>query len=821
MNNTSFRSTLALCAIVLSFGVSIADARGQGTNARNPLNPARAGSQPLIVEAPIRRIEPLDADWRFHLADAEGPQSPDFDDRRWRVVRLPHDWSIEGSFDRANATGRGGGFLPAGIGWYRKSFLLPETDSARRVLVEFDGIMANSDVWINGALLGHRPNGTVGLRYDLSGHVNFGSGHPNILTVRADNSAQPASRWYTGAGIYRHARIIVLDAVQVVPSTMFVRTVYATPARATIHVSYRVGNLSSRERTLTVNTSLAAPTGGARQHARTVIQLRPGMSAPVEADFSAVSPALWSLERPQLCSVSAEVVVDHKVVDSQTISCGIRDARFEADSGFWLNGANLKIKGVCLHQDGGAFGVAVPLAIWERRLTLLKRAGVNAVRTCHNPPAPEFLDLCDRMGLLVLDEMFDCWTVGKTQADYHLYFDKWAVTDLTDAILRDRNHPSIIAYSIGNEIRDTPNSEAAKQTLVRLRDAAHSVDPSRPVTQALFRPNASHDYDNGLADLLDVIGQNYRERELLAAHRARPERRILGTENGHDRAAWLLLRDNPPFAGQFLWTGFDYLGESRGWPAVGQEYGLFDRTGVRRPVGAERTSWWSSVPMVAIARRLAPAIATPTDPGYESNAPVRRQVLFEDWSPTREDAHEEAVEVYSNCASVELFLNDRSLGAQSLHADASPRSWRVPFAAGTLRAVGKNGGALAAVVELKTAGLPARVLLTADHGATSLTQDTILVVAAVVADSGGTPCPHAADPVTFAVTGPAEIVAVDNGDILSHEPFQARVRHAYEGRCVAYVRITGKSGPITISATAPRLKAADLVLRQARANATR
>src|SRR5439155_9937678 len=294
---------------------------------------------------------------------------------------------------------------------------------------------------------------------------------------------------------------------------------------------------------------------------------------------------------------------------------------------------NFKLKGVCLHADASALGTAVPLGAWQRRLTALKSLGVNAIRTAHNPPAPELLDLCDRMGLLVMDETFDCWNVSKNTHDYHLYFDDRSKIDTRDTALRDRNHPCIILYSTGNEIHDTPHPEIAKPILAGLLDVFHANDPTRPVTQALFRPNVSHDYDNGLADMLDVVGQNYRENEILAAHQQKPTRKILGTENGHDRAIWLALRDNPPYAGQFLWTGIDYIGESPQWPTVSYNSGLLDRTGTPRPLAFQRQSWWSDKPMVYAARRVARTPALPTDPGYDPLQERRPQVLFSDWTP--------------------------------------------------------------------------------------------------------------------------------------------------------------------------------------------
>jgi beta-galactosidase len=489
-------------------------------------------------------------------------------------------------------------------------------------------------------------------------------------------------------------------------------------------------------------------------------------------------------------------------LDDEIIPFGIRDARFEADTGFWLNGKNIKIKGVCLHGDGGAVGTAVPMRVWERRLEALKRIGVNGIRAAHFPPDPAFLDLCDRMGILVMDEMFDQWTVAKNPYDYHLYFRDWSLADTRDTVRRDRNHPSIVVYSAGNEIHDTPNAELAKGILRGLVEVFHANDPTRPVSQALFRPNVSHDYDNGLADMLDVVGQNYRENEILAAHQQKPTRKILGTENGHERRVWLALRDNAAYAGQFLWAGIDYLGESRAWPNISGSSGLLDRTGEIKPIGYERQSWWSDKPMVHVTRRVAPPEVAPTDPGYGA---ARRsvQTLFDDWTPSVAGPHEENVEVYSNCASVELLLNGKSLGSKPLAADASARNWKVVFEAGTLQAVCPNG---AARDELRTAGKPAAVVLKVDRPRLTPSWDDVAYVTATVVDEHGVVVPPAANQITFAVTGPGAIVAVDNQDLASHEPFQGNVRNAFQGRCIAIVRATG-AGRIVVSAAAASLKA--------------
>ena len=757
------------------------------------------------VHAAGRNTIPFDSDWRFLKGDAIGAEKPKFDDSAWRTVSVPHDWSVEGPFDARNPTGGGGGFLPAGVGWYRKHFTLP-SEAKRRVFVEFDGVMANSDVWINGFHLGKRPYGYVSFEYELTEHLNFRG--PNVLAVRADNLGQPASRWYTGAGIYRHVRLAVTDAVHLEHWSTFVTTPKVSAEEATVRVAGAVLNQGDSPRTVALEIALLAPNSGIVKTAEGKPQtVAAGKAIHFQEEIAVKTPDRWDVNHGALYRAVARVhdAKTAAVLDDEAVSFGIREFRFEADSGFWLNGRNLKIKGVAMHHDGGAVGATVPLRVWERRLELLQEVGVNAIRTAHNPPAPEFLDLCDRLGFLVMDEMFDCWTVAKNPYDYHLYFREWSKTDTRDTVRRDRNHPSVILYSAGNEIRDTPQADLAKEILAGLVDVFHAADLTRPVTQALFRPNVSHDYDDGLADLLDVVGQNYRENEILAAHAAKPTRKILGTENQLVRPVWLALRDNAAYSGQFLWAGFDYLGESRSWPVIANPSGLFDRTGGFKPAAYERQSWWSEKPMVYFARRVARAAAAPTDPGYETTPQLPGQLLLSDWTPSNAAAHEENVEVYSNCEEVELTLNGKSLGTKSLPADASPRVWSVPFEPGTLRAVGKNKGAGVASFEVRTAGTAARIVLAAERTIWP-GWDFPAIVAATVVDENGTPVPAADNLISIEVKGPGEIVAVDNADLTSHEVFQASERHAFHGRAIAIVRATGL-GRITVTALAKGLAA--------------
>jgi beta-galactosidase len=749
-------------------------------------------------------------DWRFLKSDAAGAEKADFNDAAWRTVTVPHDWSIEGPFDEKNPTGGAGAFLPAGTGWYRRHFSAAPAWNGRRVFIEFDGVMANSDVWINGEHLGKRPYGYVSFRYEMTGKLK----PENVLAVRCDNSAQPASRWYAGAGIYRNVRLVVTDPVHIDQWGTFVTTPKATAAAATVHVASSVVNQSGKERTVAMQVVLVDPRGKAIATRRTKpIAVAAGKAAGFEEAIEVGKPELWDLGHPAMYKLVATVVEGENALDLESTPFGIRDAHFDAATGFWLNGRNFKLKGVCLHQEVGGLGIAVPDRAWERRIASLQQLGVNAIRTAHNPPSPSFLDICDRMGVLVMDELFDQWTVAKNPYDYHLYFREWSKIDVRDTVKRDRNHPSVILYSAGNEIRDTPKQEMAKEILRGLVDTFHEFDPSRPVTQALFRPNASRDYDDGLADMLDVIGQNYRENEILKAHEDKPSRKIVGTENGHDRSIWLALRDHPAYAGQFLWTGTDYLGESRQWPIVGAGSGLLDRTGAIKPAGLERASWWSEQPVVHMARRVARAQATPQDPGF---TPLRRtQTVFADWTPSNLDAHEESVEVYSNCDEVELLLNGKSLGSKPINADASPRAWTVPFEAGLLRAIGKSKGAIVASEELRTAGLAAKVALSVDRPKLSWDWNDVAYVTARVVDTNGITIPGANNLVQFKVSGPGVIAAVDNADNSSHEMFQASLRHAYEGECVAIIR-AGGSGRIVITASAEGLEGGSVAIEAAR-----
>ncbi|GAA3750412.1 glycoside hydrolase family 2 TIM barrel-domain containing protein [Terriglobus aquaticus] len=754
----------------------------------------------------------FDGDWRFQRGDQDGAEQPGYTDAAWQTVATPHDWAIAGPFDAANPSRGQGAFAPMGVGWYRKHFSLP-LGCGTHAVVQFDGVMANSTVWINGHQLGHRPSGYSSFRYDMTEWLHKDAGADNVIAVRADNAQQPSSRFYQGAGIYRHVHLFVLPAMHITGWSTVVRTTALSADSATLTVEAGTHNEADRPVVARARITLLDPDGrvAAQAFAGDSTPVPVGGSPVLSATLTVAHPQRWDLAHPALYRARFDLLDGDRVIQMEEVPFGIRDAHFEAATGFWLNGRNLKIKGVALHSDVGALGVAAPLSLWEHRLRAMQSMGVNAIRTAHNVVAPEFLDLCDRLGLLVLDEYFDVWTVAKNPFDYHLYFRDWYLRDTRDGVRRDRNHPSIIAWSAGNEIHDTPHPEIALPILKSLVEEYHRADPTRPVTQALFRPNVSHDYQDGLADLLDVVGQNYRPNEILAAHADKPSRKILGTENIHDRATWLAVRDNPPYSGMFVWAGTDYLGESRRWPLIGDSEGLFDRTDWPKPDALEHESWWAEHPVVHVVRRIAPQPLAPTDPGYEAEQYRPRQVVFADWSPRDRSPHTEAVEVYSNCASVSLLLNGKMLETpKPLPADAAPRTWSVPFAPGTLtaRCVDTAG----TLDTLRTANVPARLRLTLETPPPGTGFDQVAIVRVTVVDRNGTPVPEAALPLHFSVEGAATLLATDNADNVYSGPFPQPDRATLDGRAVAFVRRSAATGRARLLVQASGLPVAVLNL---------
>lgn len=745
-----------------------------------------------------RTVLPFDKNWKFFKGDIQGAQAVSFNDASWRTLDLPHDWSIEGPYDRNNPTGSGGGYLPAGVGWYRNSFSVSNNDAGKKFFIEFDGIMANSDVWLNGHHLGKRPNGYISLSYDLTPYLKMNGS--NVIAVRADNSIQPASRWYTGAGIYRHVRLVITNPIHVDHWGSFITTSNVSAQNSKVKIQTVVMNESPGSETITIRTRLIAPGGKEVASAQSSKKIDAGKKQTIVQATEVKKPLLWDVDNPQLYKAVTTILVKKQNVDEVVNNFGIRDAHFEAATGFWLNGKNIKIKGVCLHHDGGAFGAAVPLRVWEKRLTSLREIGVNGIRTSHAETAPEFLDLCDKLGFLVMDETFDTWNAAKPNAEkgYNLYFTDWWEKDTRDIVMRDRNHPSIVIYSVGNEIHDNLNDSAGFRKYKMQQDLIHSLDPTRPVTMALFRPANSHVYENGFAEMMDVVGQNYRENELIAAHEQHPNWKVIGTENTHVISMWLALRDKPYMSGQFIWTGYDYLGEAV-WPKVAAGFGLFDKTGEQKPVGYQRESWWSNKPMVYVTRK-------------ENTA--NGSTWSSDWTPDDPGTYTQAdLQVFSNCDEVELFLNGKSMGAKGRTADnASPRTWTIPYEKGTLKAVARNNGKVVAEQELKTAGKGYKIVLTADKSSLKNSSDDVVYVTATITDENGIVVSNADEKINFEIEGAGVIAAVDNGDLSSVEPYQAKSRHTYNGRCIAIIKTSANDGKIMLKANAENLKSGSVII---------
>ncbi len=785
--------------------------------------PAAAQNSPANITAipanpaGARLTLPLESSWLFHRTDLPGA-----DLSAWATVNLPYDWSIAGPYSADAPSKRGGAYLPTGIAQFRKFFTLPATDAGQRVEIQFDGIMSNGEVFINGHSLGLRPYGYTSVHYDLTPFLTFGPDKPNVLDVNVNNSIEPLSRYYTGSGIERHVRLVVTDPVYVETWGLYVTTPAVTAQSATVHIETTVTNNSTASGSFSLatmvhdaNNKMAAPT--ATSAAQTIA---PGQSATFQQNITVANPKLWDLDHPSLYQAIARVLENGKVLDLANSAFGIRKIEFKPDTGFWLNDKNIKILGVCLHEEGGAVGEAVPRSVYEERFAAMKALGANAIRFAHNPPNPVELEVCDKMGILVMDEMFDNWTVAKANAEkgYSMFFNDWSLKDLRDAVLRDRNHPSIILWSAGNEIHDSSNNQKTRDILTGLVAAFHQYDPSRPVTQALLQVDRNNDYSNGYADTLDVIGSNYRDSYMVNSQQNVPTRKLINTEEHQDPATWAFLRDHPQLAGCFLWDGIDYLGEGfvpkqpnvddpgGAWPNVSSGSGLVDRTLAVKGNGLERDSWWATKPVVHLVRSN-----DRTEIGAGGDTPPASVKMVDDWSPQTPYA-QATVQVFSNCEEVELFLNGQSLGVQPLPANAKPRQWQMAFAPGELKAVGRNGGKDVATDILQTAGAPAKITLTTDRTTASPDFDDVVFVRATITDAKGVRVPSWDTSVKFAVQGPGVIVATDNGKLDDHTPFPSLERTVKDGRVLALVRASAASGKITITASADGLQTGTLSL---------
>jgi beta-galactosidase len=801
---------------------------------------------PLRVEG-ARRID-LNDGWRFHKGEAAGAEQPAFDDSAWKPLHLPHDWAIDGPFDPALNPHTGA--LPiSGTGWYRKAFVLSEAAKGRVFTVVFDGAMSNARVWINGHELGNRPYGYSSFAFDLTPFLKYGTA-ANLLAVRLTPEDR-SSRWYPGAGIYRHVWLDVTDPIHVPTWGTFVTTPEVSADRATVTVRTEVSAPPTETREIVVESSVTDGAGTVVARAASRAALDKGRQV-VTTTLAVAKPRLWDIEHPHLYTLVSEVRAGTRVVDRHETPFGIRSIVFDKQRGFLLNGRAVKLQGVCDHHDLGALGAAVNKRAVERQLQILKGAGVNALRTSHNPPAPEVLDACDRLGIVVMDEIFDMWRQPKVANGYSKYYDEWSERDVRDFVRRDRNHPSVIMWSIGNEIPEQ-NSPNGWEEARRLTTMFHEEDPTRPTTSAFNSPEAA--IKNRLAENVDIPGINYRPWLYARTLQEHPGWILVGSETascvssrgvfhlplekyqthpslqltGYDliaprwaycpEAEFLYQERMPQVLGEFVWTGFDYIGEptpyfnegatvATDWPARSSYFGFVDLAGFPKDRYYLYQSEWTKTPMVHVLPH---------------------------WNWAGHEGEAIPVMAYTNADEVELFLNGKSLGRKKKGAEpvelpvgrnvasgvgaTDPQlirggtmssrwrlAWQVPYAAGSIKAVAFKDGRQVAVDEVKTAGAPARVRLVPDRTSIQADGDDLSFVTVRVEDAGGNLCPLSDSLVRFAVTGAGTIEAVDNGNAASVEPFRAAERKAFAGLALLIVRSkAGQPGVVHVSATSAGL----------------
>ena len=757
----------------------------------------------------------FDRDWRFLLADTALMAQTDYDDTFWRRLDVPHDWAVEGDFHVNNPSGASGGALPGGIGWYRKHFAI-EKVNGEKFYIEFDGVYMNSTVYVNGREVGHRPYGYSSFEYDITPYVVAGD---NVVAVRVDNSDQPNSRWYTGCGIYRHVWLTRTHPIHVRHWGVYVHD-------GKVEVDYE------------------NPTGQKVKVKNTWLD-REGRPTSIR------KPRLWSCDDPYTYKVRTQLISGGKVVDEVETVTGFRTFRFDAKTGFWLNGRNMKLNGVCEHHDFGCLGAALSEDALHRKLSKLKAMGVNAIRSSHNPPAPELLAMCDTMGLIVMDESFDMWRRRKSAGDYARFFDEWHERDLTDLVLRDRNHPSVLMWSIGNEVleqwssaeADTLTLEQANLILNAGHDAStlakdgetsvqslltqhlagivRRYDQTRPITAGCNEPSpGNHLFKSGA---LDIVGYNYHHQWVKDVPRDFPDKPFIFSESvsalqtrgyyrmpsdkvyvapeewwkpytdptfmcsSYDNSrvpwgstheeTWDVVKHTPNVGGQFIWTGFDYIGEPTpyGFPARSSYFGIIDLAGFPKDSYYMYQSEWTQKPMLH---------------------------LFPHWN-WQAGQTIDLWAYYNQADEVELFVNGRSQGVRHKDDHTYHVAWRVTYEPGEVKAVSRKDGKTVCEQTIRTAGAPAAIRLSVDYQGRDLT-----FVSADVVDAQGNLCPWAEDQISFATTGGAKVVGTDNGCQTSMERFTAPQRKAFFGRCLVVVRGSGQ-----LEAVSPMLKTAKMVIK--------
>ncbi len=764
------------------------------------------------TESEQERIrESFNSGWRFSHGDIKNAQEVNFNDSEWRSLDLPHDWAIEGPF--TEEVNYKGGYLPyPGVAWYRKSFKVPP--ETKNLMIECDGIMRDSKIWLNGKYIGGWPYGYTSFSIDLTDHIDRGS--DNVIAIRVENQDN-SSRWYPGSGIYRNVWLSYTNSIHISHWGTYITTPVITEELAEVQVKSLVNNSESIIASVEISTAIYDSNGElcAKVHGGE-ISIEAEQQTEIIQELSIPSPKLWSVDSPHLYKAVTSVIFEGELVDTYETPFGVRYFHFDSDKGFFLNGMHLKLKGVNLHHDLGPLGAAVNRRATARQLEIMKEMGVNAIRCAHNPPSPEQLDLCDELGILVIDETFDEWSVSKhgVPNSYNIWFDEWAEKDTRALIKRDRNHPSVIMWSIGNEIPDL-DTETGKKHAKLLSDICREMDPTRPVNAGV---HLSTEFDAELEKCFDVFGMNYWQDRYEKMHAAYPNLPLLSTESSatlSTRGAYhfpveeiysgyiheskqitsydlvntgfgalpdveFALQQAPWMAGQFVWSGFDYHGEpdpyEQGYfPAHSSYFGIVDMCGFKKDRFYLYQSQWTDDPMIH---------------------------LLPTWNWEGREGELTPVYIYSNCDEVELFVNEKSMGRKQKEEGIYRYVWdEVIYQPGAIKAVGYGTeGEVIADKEIRTAGPPAKIGLEADRTIIQSDGQDLVFVTVKILDENGNICPKADNLVHFSIEGEGILECVGNGDPTCIESYQASERSAFFGLCLLVVRSTGNSGEIKISA---------------------
>jgi beta-galactosidase len=806
-NNSTFMKTIVITILLLACS-SLSFAQDQGNIGRKQL---------------------FDYNWKFNQGDDASAKSIDFNDSGWRSLDLPHDWSIEGKINPKNPTGGAGGYFPAGIGWYRNTFTAPSEWKGKSVSVYFEGVYMNSEVFINGKSLGVRPYGYSSFSYNLSPFLHFNK--QNVIGVRVDNSQQMNSRWYTGSGIYRHVWMMVSNPVHTADWGIAITTPNISAKEASVQVKTLVKNETAFLQSIVLKTRLYAVNSTNAGNNSIKVELQPHNEKEITQTIKVSNPLLWSPETPDLYQAQIQVSKNNNIIDQTKIGFGIRSLNFSAEKGFQLNGKTVKISGGCVHHDNGCLGAAAFDRAEERKVEQLKAAGFNAVRTSHNPPSEAFLNACDRLGLLVIDEAFDCWRGGKNKYDYSIYFDQWWKRDLETMVLRDRNHPSIFMWSIGNEVSERKTPEAVK-TAKMLAGAVKHIDTTRPVTSAIVTWGNEWESFDSLMAAHDVGGYNYQLNSAPGDHKRIPSRIIVQTES-YPRDAftnWKLVQNNSYVIGDFVWSAIDYLGESgigrsyysgdvpgENWendffPWHGAYCGDIDLIGWRKPISHYRSLLYNN------SEKLYMAVREPNPEPLEIKE-TRWSVwpTWESWTwPGYEGKHIE-VEVYSKYSKVRLYLNNKLIGEKPTTEEQEYKAtFSVPYTPGLLKAVGVENDEETGSSILQTSGNAAKIKLIADRKEILANGQDLSYITIEITDKDGTTQPNAANRLHFKIDGPGVIAGTDNADIKDYDQYVGSSREAWHGRAMVVIRRTHSAGDVKFTVTSPDLPEAVLDIKAIR-----